>query len=184
MRLNLQGKSSFSKQGEQFPSGGWWLAALAHHAEILPPNPLGPLGFNFSQHVPTTRPSVERTNDFCLVRADFDHRLAKSRVDLRFLTPSWRADGHSDGRRAWRAARARDQHSRQHQDRGTGHPQPSTLSTTPRPSTLSTTPRSWYFPSVPQPSFLVCLSPVFSGVPQAIHTLKNTKIVKFSSVLV
>ena len=26
-------------------------------------DPLGPLGFNFSQHGPTTRPSVERTAD-------------------------------------------------------------------------------------------------------------------------
>ena len=28
---------------------------------ISPPLPLGPLGFNFAQHSPTTRPSVERT---------------------------------------------------------------------------------------------------------------------------
>ena len=32
--------------------------------------PLGPLGFNFSQHGPTTRPSVERTAEKAFMLSD------------------------------------------------------------------------------------------------------------------
>jgi hypothetical protein len=44
---------------------------MADKAKIC--GPLGPLGFNFSQHMPTTRPSVERTAEkACTLLRSFD----------------------------------------------------------------------------------------------------------------
>jgi hypothetical protein len=38
-------------------------------------HPLGPLGFNFSQHMPTTRPSVERTAEKACHGSEVHHAL-------------------------------------------------------------------------------------------------------------
>ena len=37
---------------------------------FLERGPLGPLGFNYSQHGPTTRPSIERTAEKAFLRPD------------------------------------------------------------------------------------------------------------------
>jgi hypothetical protein len=42
--------------------------------------PLGPLGFNFSQHMPTTRPSVERTAEKACLLSD---RVSLSSAEAR-----------------------------------------------------------------------------------------------------
>ena len=42
--------------------------------------PLGPLGFNFSQHSPTTRPSVERTAEKAFLLSD---RVSLSSAEAR-----------------------------------------------------------------------------------------------------
>ena len=49
---------------------------------LLPPGPgpLGPLGFNFSQHMPTTRPSVERTAEKAFLLSD---RVSLSSAEAR-----------------------------------------------------------------------------------------------------
>ena len=42
--------------------------------------PVGPLGFNFSQHMPTTRPSVERTAEKAFLLSD---RVSLSSAEAR-----------------------------------------------------------------------------------------------------
>jgi hypothetical protein len=47
-----------------------------------PQDPLGPLGFNFSQHGPTTRPSVERTAEKAFMLSDrVELSSAEARVE-------------------------------------------------------------------------------------------------------
>ena len=40
------------------------------YRRVVGPVALGPLGFNFSQHGPTTRPSVEKTAEKAFMLAD------------------------------------------------------------------------------------------------------------------
>ena len=43
---------------------------LVSNSLVFEDDPLGPLGFNFSQHGPTTRPSVERTAEKAFMLPD------------------------------------------------------------------------------------------------------------------